>query len=44
MSLRTTPGSPQRWVHVIDAGHFALDEAPDLVADLTGAFLVAIRP
>jgi hypothetical protein len=26
-------------VHVIDAGHFALDEAADIVADLTGKFL-----
>jgi pimeloyl-ACP methyl ester carboxylesterase len=28
-------------VHVIDAGHFPLDEAPDLVAELTGRFLDA---
>jgi pimeloyl-ACP methyl ester carboxylesterase len=30
---------PNAQVHVIDAGHFALDEAPGLVADLTGRFL-----
>ncbi len=30
---------PSAEVHVVDAGHFALDEAPDLVADLTGKFL-----
>jgi pimeloyl-ACP methyl ester carboxylesterase len=30
---------PDAEVHVIDAGHFALDEAPDLVADLTRKFL-----
>jgi pimeloyl-ACP methyl ester carboxylesterase len=29
-------------VHVIDAGHFALDEAPGLVAELTGRFLDAL--
>lgn len=32
---------PDAEVHVIDAGHFALDEAPDLVADLTRNFLDA---
>jgi hypothetical protein len=26
-------------VHVLDAGHFALDEQPDLIADLTRSFL-----
>jgi pimeloyl-ACP methyl ester carboxylesterase len=31
--------APNAEVHVIDASHFALDEAPDLVADLTGKFL-----
>jgi pimeloyl-ACP methyl ester carboxylesterase len=36
---RDVPGAE---VHVIDAGHFALDEAPDLVADLTGNFLDAL--
>jgi pimeloyl-ACP methyl ester carboxylesterase len=30
---------PNAQVHVIDAGHFALDEEPGLVADLTGRFL-----
>jgi pimeloyl-ACP methyl ester carboxylesterase len=30
---------PDADVHVIGAGHFALDEAPDLVADLTRKFL-----
>ena len=30
---------PNAEVHVLDAGHFALDEAPDLVADLIGKFL-----
>jgi len=30
---------PDVEVHVIDAGHFALDEAPDLVADLCRRFL-----
>jgi pimeloyl-ACP methyl ester carboxylesterase len=33
---------PNAEVHVIDAGHFALDEAPDLVADLTGNFLARV--
>ena len=32
---------PDAQVHVVDAGHFALDEAPDLVADLTRKFLDA---
>jgi pimeloyl-ACP methyl ester carboxylesterase len=26
-------------VHVLDAGHFALDEQPDVIADLTRRFL-----
>lgn len=30
---------PNAEVHVVGAGHFALDEAPDLVEDLTGKFL-----
>ena len=34
--LRDVPGAE---VHVIDAGHFALDEQPDQVADLTRGFL-----
>jgi pimeloyl-ACP methyl ester carboxylesterase len=34
---------PDAQVHVIDAGHFALDEAPDLVADLTRRFLDSIH-
>jgi pimeloyl-ACP methyl ester carboxylesterase len=32
---------PDAEVHIINAGHFALDEAPDLVSDLTGKFLDA---
>lgn len=32
---------PDAEVHVIDAGHFSLDEAPDQVAELTGRFLDA---
>jgi pimeloyl-ACP methyl ester carboxylesterase len=32
---------PQAEVHIIDAGHFPLDEAPDLVSELTGRFLDA---
>jgi pimeloyl-ACP methyl ester carboxylesterase len=32
---------PDAEVHVIDAGHFALDEASDVVADLTRKFLDA---
>ena len=34
---------PSAEVHVIDAGHFPLDEAPDLVADLTGKFLDGVK-
>lgn len=30
---------PEAELHVIDAGHFPLDEAPDLVSQLTGRFL-----
>ena len=30
---------PGAEIHIIDAGHFPLDEAPDLTADLTRAFL-----
>ena len=30
---------PDAEVHVLDAGHFALDEQPDLIADLTRTFL-----
>jgi pimeloyl-ACP methyl ester carboxylesterase len=33
---------PDAEVHVIDAGHFALDAAPGLVAELTGRFLDAL--
>lgn len=33
---------PDAVVHVIDAGHFALDEQPDLVAQLCGNFLDAV--
>lgn len=32
---------PDAEIHVIDTGHIALDEAPDLVAELTGEFLRA---
>jgi hypothetical protein len=31
-------------VHVLDAGHFALDEQPDMIADLTRRFLQRIQP
>jgi pimeloyl-ACP methyl ester carboxylesterase len=34
---------PHAEIRIIDAGHFALDEAPDLVADLTGTFLDTLR-
>jgi pimeloyl-ACP methyl ester carboxylesterase len=34
---------PDAEVHVIDAGHFPLDEAPDRVSQLTGSFLDARR-
>jgi pimeloyl-ACP methyl ester carboxylesterase len=30
---------PDAEVHILDAGHFALDEQPGLIADLTGGFL-----
>lgn len=30
---------PAAEVHVLDAGHFALDEQPDVIADLTRRFL-----
>ena len=30
---------PAAEVHVVDAGHFALDEQPDVIADLTRGFL-----
>jgi pimeloyl-ACP methyl ester carboxylesterase len=30
---------PDAEVHVLDAGHFALDEQPDLIGDLTRRFL-----
>lgn len=36
-------GVPDAEIHVIDAGPFALDEAPDLVANLTRRFLGARR-
>ena len=32
---------PEAEIHLLDAGHFALDEAPDEIATLTGRFLVA---
>ena len=31
---------PDAEIHLLDAGHFALDEAPDEIADLTRQFLV----
>src|ERR1700722_18215432 len=31
---------PDAEVHVLDAGHFALDEQPDVIADLTRRFLL----
>src|SRR4051794_2463568 len=34
---------PDTEVHVIDAGHFPLDQAPDRVSQLTGRFLDARR-
>jgi pimeloyl-ACP methyl ester carboxylesterase len=30
---------PAAEVHILDAGHFALDEQPDVIADLTRRFL-----
>jgi pimeloyl-ACP methyl ester carboxylesterase len=30
---------PDAEVHILDAGHFALDEQPDVIADLTRRFL-----
>ena len=35
------PGYPRagREAHVVDAGHFALDEQPDMIADPTRRFL-----
>jgi pimeloyl-ACP methyl ester carboxylesterase len=33
---------PDAEVHLLDAGHFALDEAPDAVATLTARFLAAL--
>lgn len=36
---------PDAQVHLLDAGHFALDEQPDLVAELSRRFLTALdRP
>ena len=32
---------PEAEIHLLDAGHFALDEVPDEIATLTGRFLVA---
>jgi pimeloyl-ACP methyl ester carboxylesterase len=34
---------PDAEVHIIDSGHFPLDEAPDRVSQLTGSFLDARR-
>jgi pimeloyl-ACP methyl ester carboxylesterase len=36
---RDVPGAE---VHLLDAGHFALDEQPDQVAELTRQFLRAL--
>jgi pimeloyl-ACP methyl ester carboxylesterase len=33
---------PAAEVHMLDAGHFALDERPDEIADLTRGFLQVI--
>ncbi|GJD51210.1 Cis-3-alkyl-4-alkyloxetan-2-one decarboxylase [Methylobacterium crusticola] len=38
---RDVPGAE---IHLLDAGHFALDEAPDAVAALTRAFLDRLDP
>jgi pimeloyl-ACP methyl ester carboxylesterase len=35
---------PAAEVHILDAGHFALDEQPDAIADLTRAFLRSPGP
>jgi pimeloyl-ACP methyl ester carboxylesterase len=35
---------PSAEVHLLDAGHFALDEQPDHIAHLTRAFLRTVRP
>ena len=35
---------PSAEVHLLDAGHFALDEQPDHIANLTRAFLRTARP
>lgn len=37
--LRHVGNSPRRQVHLLDAGHFALEEQADTIADLTRAFL-----
>jgi pimeloyl-ACP methyl ester carboxylesterase len=33
------PDRPDAEIHVLDAGHFALDEQPQLIADLVREFL-----
>jgi pimeloyl-ACP methyl ester carboxylesterase len=35
---------PDAEVHILDAGHFALDEQPDAIADLTRGFLGSSDP
>jgi len=35
---------PAAEVHILDAGHFALDEQPDAIADLTRGFLGRLDP
>jgi pimeloyl-ACP methyl ester carboxylesterase len=34
---------PSAEVHILDAGHFALDEQPAAIAELTRTFLLAVN-
>jgi pimeloyl-ACP methyl ester carboxylesterase len=34
---------PGAEVHILDAGHFSLDEQPDLIADLSRGFLQRLQ-
>jgi pimeloyl-ACP methyl ester carboxylesterase len=34
---------PSAEVHILDAGHCALDEQPDTIAELTRTFLLAVN-
>jgi pimeloyl-ACP methyl ester carboxylesterase len=34
---------PDAEIHLLSAGHFALDEQPDLIRDLIGRFLEQVR-